>query len=453
MPRKSDRSCDPYLTSQLSCVSRDKMYKGRLKTWGLMKNLKSKDAEKIMGMAKTGIATGPLVIRGRNMGSKKWQKRLNRVVAPAEESTSLVASKKQNILGSLPLPGHLAAPDTFRLTEAGLQAIRDFTTLQFSTQSWNLSGLPYDFDSDKTDSWSNGTTLATRNLIKDRSSADNFAILSKCFEGYAAVVDQSTPGLVPLTINNIIELLRVGPEIADELLRYVSQLVSIKLGESHPLSRFLSQLQTLGAVQIPLVSRAILSAYFDIIVQNSHPANRWRSAMYPTYAKMMQRWGALPREAVTSIFANTINGIEVALSQLDPISTDPSESDELNRLLNEVKGYYLVYLMDQGRFVEADQIVEEMGQWIRGGGASKYPEQFEQWLRYRALTLVGLDRASEATTYFIQTYTLRRDRLGPRNPRTARSIGELEDHYRLLNDVEAAEKLHAEFEASFGDNS
>ncbi|KAH8199689.1 hypothetical protein TruAng_006158 [Truncatella angustata] len=432
----------------------DKMYKGRLKGWGLLKNLKSKDANQIMGLAKSGVATGPLVIRGRPMGSKKWQKRLNRVVTPGESASSPVLIRKNSAVYHLPLPEHLAAPDTLRLTETGLQAIRDFTALKFTTQAWDLSGLPYDFDNDKTDGWSNGTVLATQNLIKDRNSATNFSILNKCFEEYAAVVDQATPALIPCTLNNVIRLIPVGPAVADELLGYAARLITIKYGGDHPLSRFMAQMHILGAVQVPLVARAILGAYFDIIVENSHPANRWRTAMYPTYARIMQQfWGALPADAVAKIYDDTIRKIEASLALLDMESADSLLYDQTNRHLYEVKGYYVVWLVDQKRFPEADQVAEEMGTWLRAGAAMEYKEQWEQYLRIKALILVGLERPEEATPFFVQVYESRRDRLGLKNHRTTRSISDLEEHYRSLNNVEAAEKLHTEFEASYEDEA
>ncbi|KAK6089128.1 hypothetical protein SCUP234_00332 [Seiridium cupressi] len=431
----------------------DKMYKGRLKTWGLLKNLKSKDADQIMGLAKTGVATGPLVIRGRNMGSKKWQKRLNRVVAP-DESTNLVPSRRKSALYTLPLPDHLAPPDTFRLTEAGLHAVRDFTSRQFSTGVWDLSGLPYDFDRDPTDSWSNGTTLATENLVKDRSAPENFAILNKCFDQYTAVVDQATPMLVPCTMNNVISLLRVGPGIADSLLRYSSGLVAIKLGEDHPLSYFLSQMRTLGAVQLPLVARPILNAYFDDIVSNSHPANRWLSAVYPVYAKMMQKWGAVPQQAVIAIFNSTIKGIEKSLADEDNATMDPVHYEQMDRNLHEAKIYFMSYLVDQQEFLDADRIADETGKWLFSGEtAKKYPEQHEQWLRIKGRILVGLDKPEEAAEYLKKTYHARRIRLGPKNHRTQRAINELEEHYRSLNDEESANKWHAKFQESFRDDT
>ncbi|KAI4600678.1 hypothetical protein KJ359_012840 [Pestalotiopsis sp. 9143b] len=428
----------------------DKMYKGRLKAWGLLKNLKSKDADQIMGLAKSGVATGPLVIRGRSMGSKKWQKRLNRVTAP-DELTGSAIGRRNGVVVALPLPGHLAAPDTLRLTEAGLIAIRDFTALQFTTQAWDLSGLPYDFDSDKTDNWSTGISLAAQNLVKDRTSANNFAILNKCFDQYAAVVEQASPMLIPSTLNNVIRLLPV-PEIAQSLLSYAANLINIRLGEDHPLSRLLSQLNVLGASQVPFVARTILNAYFDIIVNNSHPANRWRSSVYPHYAKLMQTWGAMPGEAVTTVFHNTIHGIESSLAAQVPAPGDAEaleHHEQLHRHLQEAKMYFALYLIDTKRFGEADDIAEEMSGWLRGGGADKYPEQYEQWLRTKARILVGLERPDEATPYFVQTYEARRDRLGHANHRTTRAISELEEHYRRIHDEEAAEKLHREFEESY----
>lgn len=413
-----------------------------------MKNLKSKDADQIMGLAKTGAAAGPLVIRGRNMGSKKWQKRLNRVVVPGPKTQS----RNDSIVFTLPPTMYLGQPDTLRVTEAGLHAIREFTNRQFQTQAWDLSVLPYDFDSDKTDGWSNGTSLATQNLIKDRSSASNFAILGKCFDAYGAVVDQATPALIPCTISAVIQLLRVGPDVADSLLRYASGLINIKLGADHPLSRFLAQIQALGAAQVPLIARAILSAYFDIIVVNSHPANRWRSAVYPTYAKMMQQWGSLPREAVGPVFRKTIEDIELLLANRTDDPTDAVDYEQMERHVKEVNIYYALYLTEQKRFSEADEIAEEMSKWAEAGGAEKFPEQYEQLLRTRARILVGLERPNEATEYYVKNYRARRSRLGIGHHRTTRAISELEDHYRSLNDSESADKLHKEFEASFTDS-
>ncbi|KAF3008149.1 hypothetical protein E8E14_002840 [Neopestalotiopsis sp. 37M] len=432
----------------------DKMYKGRLKAWGLLKNLKSKDADQIMGLAKSGVATGPLVIRGRNMGSKKWQKRLNRVTAPDElTGSAMMGRRSSGLVIALPLPGHLAAPDTLRLTEAGLIAIRDFATLQFTSQAWDLSGLPYDFDSDKTDNWSTGIMLAAQNLVKDRTSANNFAILNKCFDQYQAVVEQASPMLIPSTLNNVIRLLPV-PEISQSLLSYAANLINIRLGEDHPLSRLLSQLNILGAAQVPLVARTILNAYFDIIVSNSHPANRWRSSVYPHYAKLMQTWGAMPGEAVTTVFHQTISGIEQSLANQELLPpSDPEVAaehrEQLLRHLQEAKMYFALYLIDTKRFIEADGIAEEMSGWLCSGGADRYPEQYEQWLRTKARILVGLERPNEATQYFVQTYEARRNRLGHANHRTTRAISELEEHYRNINDEAAAEKLHREFEESY----
>jgi hypothetical protein len=425
------------------------MYKARLKTWGLTKNLKATDAKQIMDLAKSGVVKGPLVIRGRSMGAKKWQKRLNKVTAKTESSSGVVPARNYRFFPT-PSPDHLTPPDNFVLTEVGLKAIVDFAKHRFETQEWDLSGLPYDFDSDKTDNWSGGFVQVTRSLVKDRNATANFTHLHKLFDQAAAVIDQATPALIPGTLWNIVYCLRVGPELADTLIRYVHNLASIKLGQSHPLTCFWAQMQTLGAVQIQQILPALIKAYFNVIVDNSHPANRWRIAMYPTYAKLVSKLdnGTSPSSVVT-VFEKTIRGIEECQESKGPLLIDTAASEQVDRHLHEVKIYLSIYLHEQEQYEEANRIVESVGEWLRSGAAAKYPEQHEQWLRIKAQILMGLGQSAEATEYYVATYEARRSRLGLNNSRTTRSMLDLEEHYRRLDMIEEAEKLRSEFEASW----
>ncbi|KAI1875185.1 hypothetical protein JX265_004243 [Neoarthrinium moseri] len=439
----------------------DKMYKSRLKSWGLVKNLKSSDAKQIMGLAQSGVVKQPLVIRGRSMGSKKWQKRLNRVASRPETTTKVLVSTRNGAILSppvtvaspvsalSPLSGRVEPPDTLRITEAGLMAVHDFAVHQFEETKWDLSGLTFDFDADKTDSWYNGLSLATRNLLKDRNSPTNFAMVHKSFDQYSAVLDQATPSLIPLTLGHIVGLMEVGPEMAATLLRYVARLVAIKFGESHPLSRFWAQMQTLGPVQIQQVIGAVLGAYFHVIVNHSHPANRWRTAMYPTYAKLQQKWGAISEQAAVTIFERTIREIENSIAGKRGKTTKAADHDEIIRHLYEVKIYFAIYLVERKRFPEAYQVTEEIGSWLERGGATQFPEQYEQWLLVRGSTLVGLGKLEEATPYYLETYQARRKRLGVENSRTTRAMLQLEEHYSRLGQPLAAEKMHSELEQSW----
>lgn len=427
------------------------MYKARLKAWGLTKNLKATDAKQIMDLAKSGVVKGPLVIRGRSMGAKKWQKRLNKVTAKSESSTGLVPTRNYRFWPTpTPSPDRLTAPDpdTYRMTQISLQAVRDFANNRFETGAWDLMGLPYDFDSDKTDNWAGGFIQVTRNLVKDRNAPANFVLLHKLFEQASAVIDQATPQLIPGALWNIMHCLRVGPELADTLIRYVYSMVSIKLGRSHPLTCFWAQMHTLGALQIQQILPAIIKAYFDIVVDHSHPANRWRVAVYPSCARLLQKWDGMTSSSVVTVYDRTIRGIEEYQERKGPELMDPASFEQIDRHLHEVKIYLAIYLHEQEQYIEADAIVESVGQWLGSGAAAKYPEQYEQWLRIKAQVLVALGKATEATSYFIDTYEARRSRLGLDNSRTTRSMLDLEEHYRQLNLIDEAEKLRIEFEAS-----
>ncbi|KAH8671085.1 Clr5 domain-containing protein [Xylariales sp. PMI_506] len=427
-----------------------KMYKHRIQAWGLRKNLKAAEADKLMDWAQNGLISESLAVRGRQLGAKRWRHRLGKAASASGVTPTAANSSKCEAPQFPYLPSQMTEPDMQRQAEYCLHAVQEYVLSQFVTGAWDLSGLVYDNGQDKIFDWSTRLSLTIGHLVKEPNSQHDFAKLHFFFDAFGSVTDDLTPGLVPWTMYNLVHFLQIGPEIADIFIRFASGLFVIKLGRTHALTRFWMQLRALGAVQVHHTMAAIMKVYYDIMASHSHPANAWHVQIFPTFSRLMFQIDGLPSSSVTEFYETTIRGVENRVTKdADAVALGTPYSNKLRDSLQMVKINFGTFLIHRRSFLEAHQFIESMETWFDSGTSGNLPAFYELWLRDKGRALSGLGRLREATPFFLQCYRSRRKRCGLRDPHTRLLLIDLEENYTRLREHDEAERIAAEFAASW----
>lgn len=262
------------------------MYKLRLKSWGLVKNLKSDEADRLLDNVYSGTASAVPVIRGRAIGSKHFRGRLNRATKaaksfsqspPSSTDTDDDPTSPEFVLAcgsTSPISHNLDAPAVYRFSEACLKLVCQFSDMQFSSGQWDMSGRAYDFQTDDTCTCWVNTNTAAEMLMEDRMSPSNWQLLRDAFDQHDTALMKPDVSMVWATHHSVLKLMRIGKDLGRVFLRWIIGLSRIRLGNSHPLTVLFATMEKMEVEQIRgLADDAILKAQFDVVSKYHRPGH------------------------------------------------------------------------------------------------------------------------------------------------------------------------------------
>lgn len=262
------------------------MYKLRLKSWGLVKNLKADEADRLLDNVYSGTASAIPVIRGRAIGSKRFRGRLNRAASaansfsqspPSSSDTGGDPTTPEFVLtcGTTSLIStNLDSPAIYRQSEVCLKMAWQFSHMQFSSGQWDMSGKAYDFQADKVCMLWVNTNTAAEMLMEDRMSPSNWQLLRDAFDQHDTALIKPDPSLLWVTHHFVLKFLQIGNEISRSFLRWITGLSRIRLGNSHPLTVLFATMEMMEVEQIRgLAVDAILKAQFDVVSKFYRPGH------------------------------------------------------------------------------------------------------------------------------------------------------------------------------------
>ncbi|KAK7984778.1 hypothetical protein PG988_002400 [Apiospora saccharicola] len=276
-----------YMHAHHGFLATERMYKLRLKSWGLAKNLKSDEADRLLDNVYSGTAPAVPMIRGRAIGSKHFKGRLNRAAKAAKSLSQSPPPSSSDTEGypsspefvftcgtSSPISTNLDAPAMYKFPEACLKIVWQFSHMQFSNGQWDMSGKAYDF---KTDNdcmlWVN-TNTAAEMLMEDRRSPSNWQLLRDAFDQHDTALINLDPSMLWATHHSVLKFLQVDKEIGRVFLRWIIGLSRIRLGDTHPLTVFFSTMEKMEVEEIRgLAVDAILKAQFDVVSKFYRPGH------------------------------------------------------------------------------------------------------------------------------------------------------------------------------------
>ncbi|KAK8016574.1 Clr5 domain-containing protein [Apiospora rasikravindrae] len=299
-----------YMRTHHEFLATQRMYKLRLKSWGLVKNLKADEADRLLDNVYRGAAVAAVpTIRGRVVGSKHFKGRLNRAAkavktfsqssSSSTDSDSDPSSPGLVVLArrsTSPIADKLDAPPIFSVPETCLKLVWQFSQMQFSNGTWDLSGKVYDFRTDKACMCWVDTNMAAEMLMEDRLSPSNWRLLRKAFDQLDVTLIKPDISMVWATYHSVLKLSRIGKDLGRAFLRWMSGLAQIRLGRSHPLTMLFETLQKMEVDEIRLAADAMLVQQFNVVCQNHRLGNFHQIVQYLHGIRKMYEQRALVDE-------------------------------------------------------------------------------------------------------------------------------------------------------------
>lgn len=259
-----------------SIVTSEKMYKDRLKRWGIRKYMKS---------AHTGdgelTAKRSLTPRHRDLDPHRVRQFLHQSSFRLRKSTpgkrSALLSTAQFSPTTLTIRGDLAG------IESALQAVTTYTNTCFETGAWDFSPEYFGFDTQAVATWYQKLLFAAAKLRSRQHLAASFDLLHSIFDEYRSLLYRQDPSLVILSLLALLDLLGVGYELTRAFVRYAAPLARIELGERHPLAVLWTRLELVAEPRLLQEAvRTMTSAELDTIDRNVVPGS-----LYPTRSRVM----------------------------------------------------------------------------------------------------------------------------------------------------------------------
>ncbi|KAK8127792.1 hypothetical protein PG984_008900 [Apiospora sp. TS-2023a] len=258
----------------------EKMYKDRLKRWGIRKYMKSAHTGEGEGELPTKRALTP---RHRDLDPHRIRQFLHQSSFRLRKSTpgqrSALISTAQFSPATLTIRGDLAGIET------ALQAVTTYTNTCFETGAWDFSPEYFGFDTQPVACWYQKLLFAAAKLRSRQHLAASFDLLHSIFDEYRTLLYRQDPSLVILSLLALLDLLGVGDDLARAFVRYAAPLARIELGERHPLAVLWTRLEPVVEEEPRLLQEAVrtmTSAELDTIDRNVVPGSP-----YPTRSRVM----------------------------------------------------------------------------------------------------------------------------------------------------------------------
>ncbi|KAK8071158.1 hypothetical protein PG997_011361 [Apiospora hydei] len=411
------------------------MYKARTREWGLKKNSKVSETREIIRQAKHGEITVPLEIRGRKIGSKMLKENLR--VAKSSSSSDDGADDWSVVRSVSPSPVAtiINPPNIHRMAEAALRAISDYSTTAFQSPTFTFASsnmTPYNWGSESC-TWLQRLWVAADDVAQDRDSAANFQNLHYCFDLCVSILRQESPESLAVAHVAFFKLLAVGPELAKVFSRFLLGLSTIKKGRTHPLTRFWLKYNDMDPDEARMAASTVSRAYFDCASAYLKQSSWIVMYLQCNHSRLLHKQGAFPLSEVETIFEKTLTKMTVQMQ-------------------------LVFFLSDNGRFFEADQLLQEIGLWWESNpqNAQKYAVLYSVWLMAKGKTFYGLQRYRDAQPYFLEYYKLVKATAGLSHSTATSALYWLKENTLKLESVSATNearllvKVEEEYNDSWG---
>ncbi|KAK8019092.1 Clr5 domain-containing protein [Apiospora arundinis] len=383
----------------------DRMFKMRFSAWGLQKNLKKQDLQKIASEAYLNKKPTLPVIRGRQLGSRRLQQRLQKTTAPPK--TTLLRESDPHGVQFI----RLNSPMSAGAAEKSVQAMLEYTDSRFETRAWHVSG-EYDFDGDTGNSWWLNMKTAQKELRDRNFSPQGFKLLNATFADYTQLVQNQHPQTVLATIAGYAELHSLDKALGNSLLNYVAGLSKIRLGALHPYTRIWTNLRDTGVAHQTVST--LVNAHFDVMSIHAPGNNRFRLASLIQIINALKGANMISfesaYEALSKIASNTPLGSPPKRKKIVKPENSDTKPDAFWMLL--AQRYLCKFLLDSGRPHEAEiQMLSIEAIHMASGNATDLTAYLQMKVMVEAA--LGCPAESEAAARWGYDVTRRGETLHP----------------------------------------
>ncbi|KAK9788680.1 hypothetical protein AB5N19_10202 [Seiridium cardinale] len=256
-----------YMRSQHGFKPTLKMYKYRLKKWNLRKYLRHSDVVEFIHSNERPEIRGAKASRERIDGylrqrgqRKKTVKNHGRAaqqvdtLSDDQKSVSAQAIAPSIVARKVRLPGPCLSsphsPDSFRLLEGSIHAMRSYTSGNLEANAWMLDSRGDLNARDLGLAW-HGSWYTVRHLMDAGRAKQAFRIVQKCNQIFEEVLVSGSPRFFSSAFLVFLGLSSSWPDLAASVVRYMHSLSRIKFSDSnHPMVQFLFNLHKLGPKEL-----------------------------------------------------------------------------------------------------------------------------------------------------------------------------------------------------------
>lgn len=366
---------------------------------------------------------------GRLGGRRRSQARLRAPSGPEKhELVQLPPARRLSAYHSLD------APDDHRCAEVSTRAAFEYMQYGFKMHKWDMAG-EYNFEADMADDWWTKIRFAAQEMKKTKVST-GFRLVHKYFDVQAALLRRQDPMLGLVSVVAFVELSSIDDRLGQSLLRYVPDLCHIQLGPAHPFTRLWGSLRSLGFDGARKTSGSLVDVYFHAVARYTPAANRFWSVARLQATCSLSRCGAISGEFAGHVCRQIIEEMGRSCETAEDSSYYWWARCSLSKLLTHAGRYQEAY--DAILPVETYYAVAEN----QGNDVEHY--------KLKAEILTALGRYEEARPIWIQFYHTACQWTKSSAPYylTCSSFG-LEDSYRKLGEVEAADNFRRDCEVYF----
>ncbi|KAF3014727.1 hypothetical protein E8E14_008227 [Neopestalotiopsis sp. 37M] len=418
-----------------------KMYKHRIKLWGLTKNLSAGKVRKALWEASRGKATLP-VIRGRVPGPASMKQELKSRL-PSEYSflaadalsrsrtMSLELSQSSRTVSPSPFATKIDAPAQFRHIESCLAAVLEYTRNRVQTsiwdRKWNIVLEDY------SDVWHNKFFNGLA-MIKAGRMKQGFQMIDICLKNYKMQILKEHPLLIIETYSIFLRLSLERLDLAHVVLRYIAGLCRVCLGPAHPFSRIWASLMPLGMDQVRAAAAVVIKAQLAVLTTYFAEDAEFLINQRIDTARQTHCFGSLSMEEAEADIAHAIR-----------LKEAKGEADATSYVCWAKEMLACIY-QHNNRFAEAKRILDEVGHEVES-----QPKEIDDFTtsQYFAITCQVIERIG--TYQELKDFYQRRldwcvQKVGKDHQWTVRTVIQLDTEYGKRNDLEASAQLHQTFD-------
>lgn len=428
-----------HLEGNADILPRHKMYKHRLKLWGLGKNLSAGKVRRALWEASHGRATLPM-IRGRMPGPAGMKREL-KTRLPAQYSSLTTESLSRSRTMSLelqsrtvspsPVATNMDAPTQFRHVESCLAAVLEYTQNRAEAsiwdRTWNIVADDY------SEAWHN-KIFNGRMMIENGRLKEGFRMIDICLKNYRSLIQKEHPLLIIETYSIFLRLSLERRDLAELILRYIAGLCRVCLGPSHPFSRLWASLMALGMDQIRAAAATVIKAQLGVLETYFAKDAEFLINQRIDTARQAHCFGSLSIEEAEADIAYAIT-----------LKEAKRDSDTTSYVCWAKEMLACIY-KHNNRYEEAKDIMDEVGREVESR-----PGEIDDFTtsQYYAITCQVMGQVS--TYEDLQGFYQRRldwavRTVGKDHQWTMRTVTELDAEYGKRSDVDASAQLHKTFD-------
>lgn len=313
-----------------------KMYKVRLRKWGLRKNISSEEALQIQRQMDHGHVTLP-VAHGRQLGSKRLRSMLRR---PQRSYQMLGVSVAREAA-----PNQVRPPGDMHFLESALFEVTRYSQVGIEEQWWDFSTSNH--LTSATSAWGIFVAEIGSTHLQQKDNAHAFRLLDKCCAEFQPLLIRQQSLLIISIFVAIVGLSLVNEPVALSVTRFVTEMCSIELGRHHPLAKLCNNIRSMGMQSARLSARVIIMSQLDTFLAGTGRGNIAIASCKMIVLQWLNGCGLISDESCLNEHRTILRELEKSRN-----------SSEDHQRIVRASLFFAGWLISKGHYLHTDAILQ-----------------------------------------------------------------------------------------------